>query len=665
MDPRQVIAELKRRGVSQVAAIYSAAAWALLQVADIVVPLLGLPDQVLRLVLIVAACGFPVSIALAWIYDLKPDQGRESDAQANQLAFSPLSRVRMLEFALILFLVCLVGALYVDRLSLLAGLEKGFDPSAQTPPAVTDNSVAVLPFVSMTDDVENAYFSDGLAEEILNLLAKMRSLDVASRTASFRFKDSDIEFREIARKLGVKHILEGSVRRDGNQIRVTAQLIDASTGYHLWSETYDRTFKGIFSIQDDIARKVAQVLEGLIAEDHRQPRRIPTENMEAYDLYLKGQEHLRRPAGGDALDTAESFFQQAIALDPQFAAAHAGLCATYIEQYAISKKTDYFESAEKFCHRTLTLDNDTSDAHGALGKLYLHSGQYARATEEFERSIAIDELYLDAYYGLADSLRARNLLSESEATLRTAIELKPAEWRSYLELGSFLFTTGRATEAIPFYLQAIELVPDNPRGYNSLGSAYYMIGDYEAAAASWRRSIALAPSAFAYSNTGSSYYFLGRFDDAIPMYEEAVNLAPDDHELWGNLGDALRAAGQEQAAVERYEQAMALALGLLEVNPSDAVVTATLAYYQANTGHLEDAPKSADRAGVLAPDDMFVHYFIALTRCRLADYDAALVAISRAVDLGYPPGLLEIDPGLHSLFDKPKFRHLLASADRR
>ena len=305
MDIRRLLAELKGRGVYRVAAIYAAASWALLQVADIIFPMVGLPQWAVTMVLAAAALGFPVAIVLAWLFDITPQGIVETDASTTNFGRLRLSPAKLIELSLLLALVCLVGFLYIDRLS-VSGAERARlsrDPTAQASLAENGRpSIAVMPFINLSGSAELEYFGDGLAEEILNLLAKLNELNVAARTSSFYFKNKDADILEIGQHLGVRHVLEGSVRQQNGQVRVTAQLIDASNGFHLWSETYDRDLKDSFLIQDEISRQVVQNLQVILSASSREILdRRPLLDPVAYDYYLRGLNYVLLPPGEKGL----------------------------------------------------------------------------------------------------------------------------------------------------------------------------------------------------------------------------------------------------------------------------------------------------------------------------------------------------------------------------
>ena len=660
----EFIEELRRRRVTRVALVYVVAAWVLIQVAQATFPALLLPDWTVTLVIILIAIGFPVALIFAWAYQIEAEH---SDPTATSVHYV-VDEHRKLDFVIITALAVIVVILSYELYRREASPDLPVAVESQLSEPIDSSvvpagrpSIGVLPFLNLSDDRQNEYFADGLAEEILNLLVRIREIDVAARTSSFYFKNKDVDIKTIAMQLGVTNVLEGSVRRQGDQIRVTAQLIKADTGFHIWSNTYDRKLEDIFSIQDDIARQVVSGLQLVISNDSTAAlSHVPTESLQAYQYYLQGRDYLRGEYSDTHLDSARTLFESAIAIDRNFAEAYAGLCDTYLALYERSRSTEFFEKAERACHRGLTQDSRAGDVYTALGNLYRASGQPAEAAAEFEQAIALNSRNVDAYFGLADTYKQGNDDARAEITYQRAIDIQPGYWRAHLEMGHFLYTAGRFREAIEFFTRAINLAPDNATGHLNLGSSYYLLGDFENAAEAWRKSLELEPSTSAYLNIGSSYFFLGRFDDAAEMYEKASELAPDDFEVWGSLGDAYRYTNENQAlALPAYEKAIELGEKMLEINPSDASTIAPLAQYHANYGNKKRAAELIAKAAEIEPESNFVQYFSAVAYTSLGDNEAAITAIEKAVALGYPPNLLIPDAGLAAIVGDSRVEALI------
>lgn len=660
MDFRHILAQLKGRGVYRVAALYAAGSWALLQIVDVVFPIVGLEQWAITAVLVAAAAGFPLAVILAWFFELKPGGALEVEPEHVDYGRMQLSFSRVLELGLLLALIGLVGYLYLDRLNPVG---------TQTPGSVSEisgrPSIAVMPFVDMTAENNMAYFGDGLAEEILNLLAKLAELDVAARTSSFYFKGKDVDIQQIGNHLGVAHVLEGSIRRSGDKLRVTAQLIKVSDGYHLWSETFDRDFADIFTIQDEVARQVTRNLHVLLSDSSQnvldnRPVLVP----QAYEYYLRGRDHLRGSIGRNELDSAVAFFKQAVALDGTYAEAYAGLCDAHLDIYRSDLNPEEFTHAEEACQQALRLDNSAMSVYVALGNLYRYSGEYQPAIEKFEQALDISSLSVDALIGIAQTLALDNQPTRAEEYFHKAIDLRPSDTRAYLGMGNFYFGAGRFREAIPYYQRITELTPDSAQAFNNLGASYAITNQFALAAQAFKRSLEIEPSAYTYSNAGSSLYFSGQLDEAIEMYNQAVELAPEDFEYWGNLGDAYSASDSHKSkAHDMYAKALELAALRLEVNSSDVPTLSLTANYHARTGNKEKALFHLDQARALAPNDMYVYYFSATAYCALGEYDLALKALEVAIELGYSEQLVKLDPGLVPLQSMPQFVALTQAGD--
>ena len=373
--------ELRRRKVLKVGAAYLVVAWLVIQVASTVAPQLNLPEWAPRLITLVVLLGFPVTLVLAWMLDKTPEGLKvESASTGNK---------RIYAIAAVLAALA-VGWYWKDR------------PEAPDAGSGAEGarSIAVLPFVNMSGDKENEFFSDGISEEILNSLAQMPGLRVAARTSSFSFKGQQKEIPDIARELQVRMVLEGSVRKQDNRVRITAQLIDAETGFHAWSQTYDRELKDIFAIQDEIARAIADELQVKLGPAHVDGAPRPdTISLEAYDAYLKGLPLLRE-RGTDNLIEAERLFRAALALDPRFAKAWAGLAMTLtlLPEYSLAYPlTDTWSEAHDAAEYALALEPTLPEPYVAMG--YIAGGEFRFATGRalFDRALELAPSFADGY----------------------------------------------------------------------------------------------------------------------------------------------------------------------------------------------------------------------------------------------------------------------------
>ncbi|MEL6183984.1 MAG: hypothetical protein AAFU79_05100 [Myxococcota bacterium] len=355
------LGELRRRHVFRVAGLYLVVAWLLLQAANILESSLGLPPWFDGLVVALILLGFPLAMVIAWAFEVTPE-GIKLTAPVE----GPAPAARPVDIALLVGLVAVTGLIFADRLT-------GTTQAPSPAPAETDEgppSIAVLPFVDLSPEGDQGYFADGLSEEILNVLANETDLQVAGRTSSFAFKGKNIDLREVAKTLRVSHVLEGSIRKSGSRIRVTAQLIRADTGYHVFSENYDRELKEVFAVQDDIARRVARAMNLRLSARDR-PQDLP---IEAYELFLEARDavHARTK---DQLDRGEALVDRVLVLAPDYAEAHALkalveiLLSNTFGTYGSRDPKDTFPKARTHIDRALALNPNLADAHAVLGLL--------------------------------------------------------------------------------------------------------------------------------------------------------------------------------------------------------------------------------------------------------------------------------------------------------
>ena len=395
--------ELRERRAFRVGATYVFVVWALMQAADVLFPILGFSERILAGIFLAALIGFPIVLLMAWTIQWGPDGPRLDRPFAGADFHTHLALYLLTTLLLTGLLSTLIYRSYtqITRQPAADTAVEAIDQSAVAP--IPKNSIAVLRFANLGGSEADEYFSDGLSEELLNLLARLQELKVASRTSSWAVPE-DTAVDAIRDRLRVAYVLEGSVRRGGDVVRVTAQLIDSSDGYHVWSETFDRKIENVFSVQDEVAKKITKALEILLSENSRRYLRdYRIDNAEAYEAYLQGAQKLRLPVDPAVLADAEQLFSKARDLEPRFAQAWAGLCKTYLAKFQFSKSTEDFEAAESACHRTLTLDESSPGIFEALGDLYAASGQYDKATEAYESALVLAPQSAEAIMGLGRS----------------------------------------------------------------------------------------------------------------------------------------------------------------------------------------------------------------------------------------------------------------------
>jgi len=507
VNPKKFFAELKRRKVYKVAIGYAVGGWALAQGVAQVFPVFDIPNWAVRLIVLLIVLGFPVALVLSWFFDLTrygivrtPD--RESNAKID---------------------------------------------IAQTESA-NEKSIAVLPFSDLSPDKDHAYFSDGIAEEILSALAKTEGLRVAARRSSFWFKGKEAELGEIAQKLNVEHVLEGSVRRDGNRVRITAELIDVGDGFTVWSETFDREMQGIFAVQDEITRSIVEALKLRLDISASPTSRSP----DAYDVYLQGLFYSDKSTE-EALQQSLEFFERALEKDPQLGRAWTGIAKAWLwlaDAY-VPPRQAYPKVREAATH-ALKIDNDDAEAHVYLGEVKrILDWDMDGAAREFCRAVEIDPKSTPSNYFSAAFWAARGKRDEALAYLQRTSKIDPASlWVN-----------------------------------NSACELYRYFGLYDEAIAAGERALQLDP-AFVYGEPllAALYREMGRFDEAIRLYEKAENLS--GRPAFGLAITYARMDRRDEAA-----RALNAAMANRRYTPGDAI-----AHVHVALGERDDAIRELERA---------------------------------------------------------------------
>ena len=489
-------AELKRRNVFRVAVAYVVMTWLVLQVADVILNNIEAPGWVFQAIMLVLAVGFPVVVAFAWIFELTPEGiKREKDVDRSQSITSETGQ--KLNRAIIVTLVLAVGYFFWE--SRYAGDAPADEQASQA-------SIAVLPFVNMSPDADQEYFSDGISEEILNVLAQIPNLHVTSRSSAFQFKGENVDIPTVAARLGVDHVLEGSVRKAGNRVRITAQLIEAGSDSHLWSETYDRELTDVFAVQDEISTAIVDALQEALGIEVSAPSR---ENeviidQEAYNAYLQGvyQMELR---GAEPLARAAEHLERALEIQPEYVAAMARLAMVYslLPKYDESLSLrDYVDRSRPLAERAYELDPDSWEANLAM----------AGMTWDF-------------------AVREGSRLTEARAYARRAIELNPSYGTSYAWLAGMTRADGDLAEAFRISEAAVEIDPLNRIILDNLAGEYIRRQRYENARRTIDRLKTVAPEA-AYSRAAQLATSQGRWADNAIALLQSFALAPEDSNYW-------------------------------------------------------------------------------------------------------------------------------------
>jgi TolB-like protein/Flp pilus assembly protein TadD len=548
MNLTNLFAELKRRNVYKVAIAYGVVAWLLVQIATQVFPFFEIPNWTVRLVVLLIAIGFPIALIIAWAFELTPEGLKRTEAADARLAARSPHRAWI-------YVVIVSGAISVGIFFLGRYTNSKSSEEAELPA----KSIAVLPFENLSGNPENAYFTDGIQEEILTRLAKVADLKVISRTSTARYKSSPDNLRQIAKQLGVANILEGTVQKAADQVRVNVQLIKAETDAHLWAETYDRKLTDIFGVESDIAKTIADTLQAkLTGSEKNAITAQPTENTEAHEFYLKGRYFWNKRTGPD-LRKAIDYFKQAIDKDPKYALAYAGLADSYtlLSAYGAGSPQESFPSAKTAAQKAIELDDTLAEAHTSLGQILLfYDLDLAGSTKEFERAIALNPNYATAHhwYGSGPPL-AVGEFDRAIAELRRAQQLDPLSLIINADLGFGLIVARRYDEAIAQLRKTIEMDPRFYYAHWNLGVALELKGELREALAEYKKAAELDDDPIVLGLIAHVHAKLGERDQAVKLLAQLQQLAAHRYVPFGTFAGVYMALGEKDKAIDYLERA--------------------------------------------------------------------------------------------------------------
>jgi TolB-like protein/Tfp pilus assembly protein PilF len=506
VNPKSFFGELKRRNVYKVAIAYAVVGWLLTQVATQVFPFFEIPNWGIRLVVLIIVIGFPIAIIIAWAFELTPE-GLKRTEVADELPKKSV-RSRTWVFVIIIAAALSVGLFFVGRYTA---------PNRAVTSSLPEKSLAVLPFANLSGNAENAYFAAGIQDEIITRLAKIGQLKVVSCLSTQRFKSSPDDLPAIAKQLDVANVLQGSVQRSADAVRVNVQLVRADTDTHLWADTFDRKLTDVFQIESDIAKTIAEKLQAkLTGSEERAISAKPTADLEAHELYLKGR-YLWNRRTGENLKKALTYFQQAAEKDPSYALAYTGIadsCAL-VPVYGAGAPQDYYPRAKAAAQKALELDDMLGEAHTSLGNVLFRYLELAESAQEFERGIELNPNYPTAH-----------------------------QWYGRL----ILLMTGQFDRAIAEVKRAVELDPISSIIHADLGTVYTFARRYDEAIEQFRNILELDPQFYwARRQLGVALELKGAPSDAIVEYQKALKLS-DDPRVLAFIGHAEASNGKQKEA---------------------------------------------------------------------------------------------------------------------
>jgi TolB-like protein/Tfp pilus assembly protein PilF len=664
VDDIGLFENLQRRGVLETGIAYLIVGWLIIQIADIVFAQLLLPPWAATFVTVLVIAGFPIAIALSWYLEFR--EGRAilhelspKDALRRRFSRTYLSVIGALAIAAVVVFV------YDRNIGLPEAEVTTIPPVEQAqPPPIHENAIAVLPFLNIDGSDQTQVFANGFAEDVINRLARLPGLMVSSRGDSWSLAPNSPS-GEVRRRLRVAYYLEGSVRLTGNILRVVVQLIDSETGFHIVSRSFDKELEDFNQVQDEITKLTIANLQialppetqTLLAANYEEA------DLNAYVLYRQGKEIYERPRTLETIAEIISFYEQALELDPQYAAAHAGLCNVYVAKYELSNSVDDIQHADEACGSALASNARLHMVYTALGELYRRTGRVSKAEEFYEQALQINSQDAQAMRGLAAIYRQQKRFPEAEQLLHTAIGTQPGNWRVINSLGGFLFAMGRYEEAADAYRQVVFLDPKNFQALSNLGGALTMAGDFEAGKEAFEAALEIQPSAIALSNIGVLHYYLGQFGESVQAHREAIELAPGEPLRYLNLADALYFAGDIQESLDVFRRAGKLSADRLTVDPTDSDTMYVYAWSRQMLGDSDTAREFVAKGLAIAPTNPFGFYYAALVETQNGNYHASIESLRNAIENGYPVAMLVAEPYLEDLRSRSDFQSLIAEYD--
>jgi len=539
-------AEVKRRNVYKVAVAYIFAGWALSQGIAQVFPVFDVPNWVIRTIVVMIILGLPVALVLAWMFELTP-QGIKRTETADAMPEATRKKKYVWIYVVVIGAAISIGLFFLGRYS--AG------NTTASPAGITNKSIAVLPFDNLSRDPDNAYFCEGVQDEILTRLAKVADLKVISRTSTQHFKSAPENLPQIAKQLGVAHILEGSVQKASDQVRVNVQLINALTDAHLWADTYDRKLTDIFAVESEIAKTIAETLQArLTGSEKSSIAKTPTVNPEAYELYLKGRFFWNKRTGDD-LRKSIDYLKQAIAKDPGYALAYAALADSYglLRFYGGASPAESVVPAEAAAKKALELDDSLAEAHASLGLIATEELEVNRGVNELERAIQLNPNYATAHHWLGLALATLRQSDRSIGELKRALELDPLSMIINADLSIIYLYARRYDAAEAQARKTLEIDSRSFVAHYYLGAALQITSRLKEAIPEFQKAVELNNDPYSIAMLAQAYARNGQTDEARKLLAHLNEMAKSAEVPEYALALAYTSLGEKERAIEALE----------------------------------------------------------------------------------------------------------------
>jgi len=567
--------------------------------------------------------------------------------------------------------IAVVAAVVITSLSVPRIRQRIF-PSSQIssnrgiPDLSKGKYVAILPLKVLGDENSLRYVADGLVEALSAKMFQLQEVHVASSSAVEKAAAKEQPIQALAKSLGVNLVLQGTVQGSGDRLRITLDLDDVSSGRRVWAKEFPGVSQDLLTLEDQIYGDLVDALELKPSSEEMARTGVhPTENMAAYDLYLKGRNALR--GGKNPADTqaAIKILDSALQQDANFALAYAGLADANLLLYKETKDPIYAQKALAASQTAANLNPNLPEVHLAMGSVYSAMGRNAEAVGELQNVLKLTPNSDEASSRLGSAYLAAAKKDEAIAAYQAAVSQNPYYWLNYNKLAGAYTQLGEYDKALAELKRVIELAPDNPVGYENTAAIYIRQARYGEAIPALEKAVQVRPDAINSSNLGTAYFYAKRYNDSVKMFEQAVQQNPRDQELTGNLADAYRWSGHADKAAETYDKAIKLAFDELQVNPKSANVTADLALYYAKKGDAGQAQVYIRQARGIDPDDVQLLYDEAQVYAVIGKQNEALKSLKEAFHRGYSPGQAQNDPELDKLRALPEFSKLVTEYSSR
>ncbi|MBZ5495212.1 MAG: tetratricopeptide repeat protein [Acidobacteriia bacterium] len=555
-----------------------------------------------------------------------------------------------------------LAVLAVIVVALFYGNRLPWGRRAPVPPGGSAHPIiAVLPFLNLSGDPADEPLCASVAYVLNSNLASVSGVTMVSYASALPYRERQRDLKKIARELGATLLVDGGMQRAKGEVVVPVSLVQAASNTVIWGRSYSGTSDEILAMHQRLAEGLITALQlKPTAAERDRVLSLPTTNRDAFADYSQARNYLERMDVSGNLDRAVQLFKSAVAKDPRFALAHAGLGEAYLAKYDSTHDAAFTAWAQESSNEALRLDPDRAEIRCTLAHILQQTGRTAEAVDELNKAIASQPDSDEAHSLLGKVFLSQGKGNQAIREYQMAIDIRPEYWSNHANLGLAYYDLGRLEEAIASFRRVTELQPDNAWGFQMLGTAYHRSGDTQRALINYRQAIRLGPSARAYSNIGMIYYDQKNYTEAARAYEQAVQISPANPVSRRNLADVYQKMGATDKARDSYSKAVSIAQGMLKVNPKDSRTLALLALCEAKLGLREQSGRHAREAVALSPTDSEVLYKEAVVHSLAGQESEALAALRLALDHGYSARLARADDDLAAIKSSPRFQQLVS-----